>query len=206
MINQENLPMKFAFSTLLVVGLFCSLTGCGKKEVAPTAEPIKRRPAVSLERQEIREIMPGSDHASVFFLSHKLTSDVKPVFIVWTDARSYSGGTGYPNPENNPPRTNIVGGDYVIRFGGTGDDFDRTVELEFEIQELKKGNVLIEGKSYDLADGSLVLVSGDGDDLRVKQLRRDVSTLRPEPNELIAFGKATPEIKAFFSNTAQSTK
>jgi hypothetical protein len=198
--------MKPAILTVLVVSLFWALTGCGKKEVSPKAEATKRRPAVSLERQEIREIMPGSDHASVFFLSHKLTSDAKPVFIVWTDARSYSGGTGYPYPENNPPRTYIAGGDYMIRFGGTGDDFDRTVGLEFEIHELKKGKVSIEGKSYDLADGSLVLVSGDGDDLRVKQLRRDVSTLRPEPNELIAFGKATPEIKAFFSNTAQSTK
>ena len=61
-----------------------------------------------------------------------------------------SGGTGYPQPENNPPRTYIAGGDYLIRFGGTGDDFDRTVELEFEIQELMKGKVSIEGQELRL--------------------------------------------------------
>jgi hypothetical protein len=38
----------------------------------------------------------------------------------------------------------------------------------------------------------------------VKQLSRDVSSLRAEPKALIAFGKATPEIKAFFSNTAET--
>jgi hypothetical protein len=74
--------------------------------------------------------------------------------------------------------------------------------------ESHSGQVTIDDKHYDLANGSLFLVSGIGGGLRVKQLSRDLSKLRqplanPTFDEkiLISFGKNDPDIKTFFAPT-----
>lgn len=80
----------------------------------------------------------------------------------------------------------------------------------FEIKgETSSGQVTVDDKHYDLANGSVFLVSGLGGKLRVKQLSRDLSTLRNDLTRpsfdsaaLIAFGKNDPDIKTFFSQTA----
>ena len=124
--------------------------------------------------------------------------------MVWTDARGYAGGGGYPSANNIPPRKYLVNGDRKLRWGGKDNDYDREVKYFFEIDLSEKGVLTIEGKTYDFAKGALFLISGQDGDVRVKQLSRDVSKMPSgDVGEVIAYGKADSEINAFFSKTAK---
>ncbi len=60
------------------------------------------------------------------------------------------------------------------------------------------GRMFINGNEYDLAQGSLLLVSTTGGSTRALQLQRDLSKLSPEAASLEPWLKADPQIETFF--------
>ncbi len=62
----------------------------------------------------------------------------------------------------------------------------------------KQRSAVIDGHAYDLAKGSLFVVSEDGDNFRVKQLKRDLSNLVFNRENLQKFARSDKEIKEFF--------
>lgn len=124
----------------------------------------------------------------VHFLNPIFSADHEPFFVVWTDAAGYSAATFYQN-DNQPRRSDT--GETKLEYGK-----DRVVKFSFEITVAEKGRFKIDGKTYDFAKGALFLVAGKDGDVRVKLLNR--SKLPRDFNEVIAFGKADPDINAFF--------
>jgi hypothetical protein len=88
---------------------------------------------------------------------------------------------------------------------GTDNECDRETKCSFHLEVLdqkgqindgQKGQLQIDGKTYDVGKGTLVLVAGRDGDVRVKLLPR--SKLPRDLEEVIALGKADADIKAFF--------
>jgi hypothetical protein len=143
----------------------------------------------------------GSVH--IYFLQQPPVAGEKPFFVVWTDARMYAGGTGYPADQNIPPRKNLVDGDLRLRYGGKDNDFDREVECSFEITVGEHGRLKVDGITYDFTKGALFLVSGQDGNVRVKQLSRDSSLLPVDRDTVAAFAMSDPDIKEFVSKAAK---
>jgi hypothetical protein len=59
---------------------------------------------------------------------------------------------------------------------------------------------LVNRTAYDLANGNLFLVRSEEDQFRVKQLRRDVSQWKFEPENLKAIGPSESSIAQFFKS------
>jgi len=82
--------------------------------------------------------------------------------------------------------------------------YGRLVEFHCETKDGKTGQVKIDGVAYELADGNLFLVFTEGEQSRVKQLKRDISNLKFERESLEAFGRNDPEIAEFFTKGAKA--
>jgi acylphosphatase len=77
------------------------------------------------------------------------------------------------------------------------------VEFRCETKDGKTGRVAINGTTYDLADGNLFVVSAAGDHSQVKQLRRNLSELKFERENLEAFGRNDPDVSEFFTKATK---
>jgi hypothetical protein len=62
------------------------------------------------------------------------------------------------------------------------------------------GRFTLNGADYDLAGGRLFLVSTKGREVRVRQLQRDLSKVRPESLQL--FADSDPDVTRFIAQLA----
>lgn len=137
--------------------------------------------------------------------------DDEPFFVVWTDARGYTSAAGInvsqggSNKKASDPEERSFQVDLTLGYGGKDNEYDRETKCSFLIKVLdqkgqindgQKGQFQIDGKTYDVAKGRLVLIAGKDGDVRVKLLSR--SKLPRDLKEVIALGKADADIKAFF--------
>jgi hypothetical protein len=184
--------MKAAWQTGLVACFLSTLAGC-EVTTTPTTTPTASREVgsgfVYLTDAEMKGLMSGygADRACIPYI----TLDSKPVLVLWSDAPWSACGTSGNSSSG------------VLVYRGKDGQLNREVAFSAEIQNPAKGRATIHGKTYDLAKGVLFLVSGAGGDVQVKQLSSDVSKLNFEPHNLVALGKANPEITAFFSKPAK---
>jgi len=126
--------------------------------------------------------VPGIDQASIYAARG---------FVVWGD---FSGGAG--------GRESIDKDGLKCQAHLWDEKANRRIEFTCETKDGKSGKATIEGRDYDLANGTLFLVSAHGGQHRVKQLKRDVSHLQSAP-ELKEFGKSDPDIVGFFAKTVE---
>lgn len=183
--------MKTTLQTILVTCILSALPGCGSTRTTPTAEPVvgMGSGSFSLTDAEKSELMLGDAYVSIF------TWHDKPILVVLSDALSSAWGSN--------TRSGMASFHLNLFFRGRDKRPNREIAFFGEIQSGEKGQITIKGESYDLAKGCLFLVSSVGDDFHVKQMDKDVSELKLEKPDLVAFGKANPEIKAFFSGAAK---
>src|SRR5262245_20413121 len=128
--------------------------------------------------------LPGVDQGTVYNLG--------AAFIVWSDAAGGGGGSSSGN---------VLG----VKCQGSLLTRDRRrVEFDCETKDGKTGPVKLNGVAYKLADGNLFLVVTEGEESRVKQLKRDMSNLKFERESLEAFGRNDPEITGFFTKGAKA--
>ncbi|MDA1054022.1 MAG: hypothetical protein O3C40_26535 [Planctomycetota bacterium] len=78
------------------------------------------------------------------------------------------------------------------------------VEWEPRIaHQTKTGLFRLNDQSFDLAAGSLILVSTVGDEIRIKQLKRDTLQMEPKEETFRDLAKTDAEISEFFSLIAK---
>jgi hypothetical protein len=82
----------------------------------------------------------------------------------------------------------------------------RKVEWQCETSDGKTGSVKINGRAYDLAQGSLFLVSTKGGDVRVLQLKRDTLKLKVGnvQDSLETLIRSDEDIAPFYANAGKS--
>jgi hypothetical protein len=116
------------------------------------------------------------------------------VFVVWGDS---------PNADCREPKSiGDRGCDGAECRGYIGSHKRRKIEFHCRTKDGKSGTVKINGTTYDLANGSLFLVSTSGDEVRIKQLNRDMTRQTFDEESLTAFGKGDAEIVEFFTKSA----
>ena len=200
--------MKSAPQTLLAVFPLLLMVGCGDTPTAPTGgqqasdqEQKDEQPgeqgdseAAEVQRRGDSNIVPMRPSEMTGLTPGHLmyyTWDEKPVAVVWTDAPE---GGCWADDAASPKET--FHGTLTYR---TGKEVEYLLELEGE----KKGQFTVNNEKYDLTNGAMFLLAGAGDDLKVKQLSRDIAQLKLERQELVAFAEADPDIPAFFPETVK---
>jgi len=123
--------------------------------------------------------LPGIDQGNLYHLG--------TAFVVWCDAGGGGGGHSSTSSGSVACQGTLFGQD------------QRRVEFSCEITDGRAGRASINGVPYELADGNLFLVSTATEHCRVKQLKRDLSTLKFEREALEALGKNDAGIAEFFS-------
>ena len=79
----------------------------------------------------------------------------------------------------------------------------RRVEFPCETKTARQASQDQRG-TLRVADGNLFLVFTEGEQSRVKQLKRDTSNLKFERENLEAFGRNDPDIAGFFTKGAKA--
>ncbi len=198
-------------STIQFVAVFVCLTHCGCARKAPPSAPASLRAKLEqktwLTPVATNKFWGLDQGGSVEFLPMDGGS-----LLFWSDTAACSGRCFSQHRSDAPAP--ITQGDCSFLYRSAdypkGLATDKEVKVAFEVNgETSSGQVAVDDKRYDLANGSLFLVSGLGGKLRVKQLNRDVSKLREtltnpkfDQESLISFGKSDSDIKPFFSQTA----
>lgn len=135
------------------------------------------------------QMLPGIDYCS--FAAGSGPNGF--VYFVWGD---FSGGAGGTNVESRDG----------LKFHGylwNGAD-KRRVEFAGETKDGRAGGVKIDGKEYDLAQGTLFLVSARRG-YRVKQLKRDMTGFQDDTELFNAFRKSDPDVVEFFARAVATS-
>jgi hypothetical protein len=118
--------------------------------------------------------------------------------VIWTDIE-----TGHTPGNASQGGLRATGSSGHISFSGQNSSADgRLVEWRGETSDGKTGVVTINETQYDLAEGSLFLVSTVGRKARVRQLKRDWLGLRQGGEGLKSLAKEDPEVKQFIADTS----
>jgi hypothetical protein len=132
--------------------------------------------------------VPGITTASVSFCRY----GEKCAAAFWLDGHGGSLGAHRENDRN------------AVHFEGQGVGRDgRTIALECMTADGTTGNARIDGQSFDLSKGALFLISTADGATAVKQLRRDLSALKPDTNALQSTAANDAEVRSFFEMHAQ---
>ena len=108
------------------------------------------------------------------------------VFVVWADTSS-SGSNSHTTDSGAS-----YAGHFVTKDG-------RRVEYHCDTPDGKTGALTLAGHDYDLGRGTLFLVSTAGPEARVRQLNRDVRTLKATPDAFWKLAEGNKEIAEFFT-------
>ena len=126
--------------------------------------------------------LPGIDQGTAYSLGTN--------FVLWSDR---VGGIVVSRSGNSE-----VSECHGSLFGPKG----RHIEFRCEIKGGKGGETKVDGITYDLANGGLLAVSTQDEQVRVKQLKRDLTTLKFEQDVLAAFARNDGDLIAFFTRPA----
>lgn len=80
----------------------------------------------------------------------------------------------------------------------------RTFEWEIETTDGKTGQARIGGTSYDLAAGTLFIVTTSGGRTEVRKLDRDLSSVPLDHDGILAYADSDPDLAAFMSAEPRS--
>jgi hypothetical protein len=127
--------------------------------------------------------LPGIDQGTVYALG--------TAFVLWSDR---VGGIVVSSSSNAQ-----VSECHGSLFGPG----QRPIDFRCETKDGKAGQAKVDGITYDLADGGLLAVSTQGEQVRVKQLKRDLPTLKLEQDALAAFARSDGDLVAFFTGPAK---
>ncbi len=203
--------------------LLISMAACSTEPSTPPAEPTdatsETMPETAAQAEQAEQVdevdetgsrhyslqspdMPGTAEGNVhiYFASRQPDADEQPFLVVWTDASSYSGATGFPSPGNIPANTYLVDGEYELQYIDEGEESERIVPFSFEIQDEAQGQLTIDEDIFDFERGAVFLIAGSVGEIRIRQLIRDPSDLPMNRESAIRVGESDPDIAAFFSD------
>jgi len=173
---------------IIAVSLFLLILGC-----KPDGPPVSRPLPSGMGGLNTSTIEPddwagkGSLKPGIDFCSFAASNGIDDfVFFVWGD---FNGGAGASTTKNKDG----------LQFHGylRNDPENRNVEYAGETKDGKTGHVTIDGNKFDLANGTLFLVSARRE-YTVKQLKRDMTRFESAEELFKDFAKNDPEVIKFF--------
>jgi len=112
--------------------------------------------------------------------------------VIWTDILA----CGFPiKPTWDKPSRRAKYAGYVKSSGGA------TINVECYVAGRMDGSVKLDEKEYDLADGSLFLISFRSSPTRIKQINVDIYDKAPASKGRKQLIQDHPEIRTFFETT-----
>jgi hypothetical protein len=132
------------------------------------------------------EGIPGVDEACVTFETLKAGPPEGVSFVVWSDLLNGSSSAGSASGQGASCE-----GRHSARDG-------RHFEYRAQTTDGKAGTVTIADVDYDLAEGSLFLVSARDGPPKVAQISFDLSALPKKSQALKELAKSNPQIRGFF--------
>jgi hypothetical protein len=175
--------------TVLTALLLPVLAGCGKSGQSTGTASAHRGWTGGLHSASWEvatpDPVPGIDHGRAAFVG---SGDFAVLF--WTDLNS--GGAGISST-GAPARLSVEG-----NFESS--ELKKPIDFQCQKHGPESGLATVDRVEYDLANGSLFLISTKGERPIVKQLHCDVSWLEFDDyvTELKTLAKNHPEISAFF--------
>lgn len=156
----------------LIITLLLLLVACGRKTTPPGPSTIG-----------------GKVGDSAYGL---LDWDEGMRILIWTDVVGgwSSGGTGSTEEEAYRQQGHVEAHD------------GRSFDFYIETRDGVTADFSIDGKRYDLEEGSLFLVTSSSGTIEVMQLNDDLSTLTATNEGIEAFGRNTPSIAAMIEQGA----
>jgi hypothetical protein len=120
-----------------------------------------------------------------------ISPDGRISLLIWSDLTAKAGSSSEGN-----------------LFGSSAEGFfssadGRRVDWKWKAPKEKGGDFQINGTPYDLANGTLFLVSTKAGQVRVTQLDVDLSTVQPGKQGLEAFAKKEPRVAKFIAEASQ---
>jgi hypothetical protein len=134
--------------------------------------------------------VPGIDRGGVVAYTLKCGAPDGVRLVLWSDTSLSSHGSG-------TVRRTFVDGHFT---GAAG----RSVEYLCETTDGRTARIEIDGKMFDLSQGSLFLVSTQQEKPRVAQLAQDTTNFPNEAGALREFALANAEISKFFHEAQQA--
>ena len=143
--------------------------------------------------ENVADPIPGIHRGAVSKVTFTFPSSGSSTVTLWSDCTGSSavGSSGRQSAR------------YV------GDFFwqdDQTLEFELKADQSKVTLVRIGDQKFDLADGSLFLISTQSELIRVKQLKLDVSRVTKEKDVAREFALETPSVKSFFDPSSEESE
>src|SRR5262249_8672884 len=135
-------------------------------------------------------LRPGVDEASVDMCSW----NGELVFAVWANTQTSAGGSQQTATGESYFGTFPTGDGRQLEYRGETTD-GRTGKVVFHTKDQRTGATAFNGR-YDLSEGSLLLVSVEGKQPRVLQLKRDIR--KAESHSFQKLADAEAEIGKFF--------
>jgi hypothetical protein len=120
------------------------------------------------------------------------TVDGRVAVVVWSNFK----GKGVTGSDSTSESTTVHAGGNCRSAGGAG------VVWRWETADGKSGAVTVNGVSYDLANGPLFLVSAKGNDVRVRQLKRELG-MPPEAEAFEGLAKDDPDVAGFVADAGK---
>ena len=116
--------------------------------------------------------------------------DGRIALLIWTDLTGQTGSSA-------------DGGLFGATCNGYASSPDgRRVDWRWKAPKEKGGDFRINGTRYDLAGGTLFLVSTKGGQVRVTQLDADLSKVRTDGEGIETFAKNQPEVARFIAEAS----
>lgn len=134
----------------------------------------------------------GIDHARVEYAKYGDQLSI----LLWTDLK-IGGAT-----------TSSIDKSDGASFKGSflSSDLKKPIDFHYQEQSPNSGSLTIDAITYDLANGSLFLISNTGERPVVKQLKLDTTQLKVDAASLRALAKSDAEISAFFASPVQAQR
>jgi hypothetical protein len=181
--------MKPFMKSLVAIAWACLLVSACSPTPGPTGPPSLGGPTGSITWMPLagnENPLPGIDQGTVYHFG--------TAFVVWSDAAGGCSGSSSGNLQGVKCQGSLLARDR------------RRVEFHCETKDGKTGQATINGAGFELADGSLFLVSAEGEQCRVKQLKRDMGNVKFERESLELFGRNDPDMVEFFSKEANAKR
>jgi hypothetical protein len=127
--------------------------------------------------------LPGIDQGTVYALG--------TAFVLWSDRFGGITASRSGNARGSECHGSLFG------------PKQRPIAFRCETKDGKAGLATVDGITYDLANGGLLAVSTRGARVRVKQLKRGLTTLKLEQDALAAFARKDRVLVAFFTGAGK---
>jgi hypothetical protein len=175
MVPAGKTTVRLTCLALLVVLMATAVVACGGRSTPPGAS----------------KALGSAEQGGYLFLRWQEGLEI----MIWHDL------TG----EGTASSAGFVAGSFYIERGAARAADGRSLAWEVQTRDGRAGEAQIGGVRYDLAAGTLFLVTTQGGTTEVRQLSRDLSAVPLDHDGILAFAWTDPDLAAFLNQIPPAT-